>query len=288
MPSTSTSEPQQAALNIVLIGAGRMGQAMLSGIRAQAAPHAITAIEPHAPTRAVISNESGIRVLASIDALQDDADEQAAEVVLLAVKPQMMSAVLTALAPMLRGDELLISVAAGTSIAQLAAACPPGQAIVRAMPNTPALIGMGITALAAGAHASDDQIQLAQGLLSGCGEVVLLRDEAQLAAVTAISGSGPAYFFALEHALLEAAQQLGLPAELADRLVRATGRGACQLAWQSSESPRQLQENVRSPGGTTAAALSVFEQRGFHALIAAATAAAAARAEELAVDSNPH
>lgn len=284
MPSVAKTT---AALNIVLIGAGRMGQAMLSGIRAQAPQHHITAVEPHAPTRARISSELGIDTLASIAELVPAAsDAPAIDVVLLAIKPQMMSSALAELSSKLSGDELLISVAAGSSIAQLAKACPRGQAIVRAMPNTPALIGLGITALAAGVHASTAHMEVASDLLSGCGEVVVLEDEAQLAAVTAISGSGPAYFFALEHALTDAADHLGLPAELADQLVRATGRGACQLAWQSEQSPWQLQENVRSPGGTTAAALEVFEQGDFHALIIQAVAAAAARATALAAETD--
>ncbi len=286
MTALSTSSPQHAALNILLIGAGRMGQAMLSGIRSQSQHHVITVIEPHEPTRQRLREEPGIDTLASIAELQPSRDgNDGMDVILLAVKPQMMGAVLHALQAILNGNELIISVAAGTSIEQLSQACRRAQAVIRAMPNTPALIGMGITALAAGPHASEAHVRLAESLLSGCGDVVVLDNEAQLAAVTAISGSGPAYFFALEHAMLAAAQRLGLPFELADKLVRATGRGACQLAWQSAQSPGQLQENVRSPGGTTAAALDVFEQRDFQSMISEATAAAAERAEQLAVDS---
>lgn len=287
MPSNAISTPQQAALNIVLIGAGRMGRAMLSGIRSRSPQHAITVIEPHPVTRALISSEPGIRALASIAELDAArCDEHDADVVVLAVKPLTMHTVLAGLTNMLSGDELLISLAAGTSIAQLATTCPRGQAIIRAMPNTPALIGLGITALATGPHASTAHMQLTANLLSGCGEVVVLRDEAQLAAVTAISGSGPAYFFALQQALLQAAARLGLEPELADKLVRATGRGACQLAWESDQSLLQLQDNVRSPGGTTAAALEVFEQGHFQNLIITANAAAAARAEALAAETD--
>ena len=273
-------------MKILLIGAGRMGQALLSGIQSQSQQHDITAIEPHQPTRERVADALGINTLASISELSDvDNSDNNVDVIMLAVKPQMMRNVLADLQPLLSGNELIISVAAGTSMQQLVQACAPDQAIIRAMPNTPALIGMGITALTAGAHANAEHIRLAENLLAGCGEVVVLEEEAQLAAVTAISGSGPAYFFAMEHALLEAAGQLGLPEAVADKLVRATGRGACELAWQSHQTPWQLQENVRSPGGTTAAALDLFEQREFISLIVAATGAAADRALELAGDS---
>ena len=282
MSTDPTSTQPQAALNIVLIGAGRMGQALLSGIQSQSSQHNITAIEPHQPTRERVADELGIHTLASISELSDE--DNNVDVIMLAVKPQMMRDVLADLQPLLSGNELVISVAAGTSMNQLAQACAHDQAIIRAMPNTPALIGMGITALTAGESANAEHIRLAENLLAGCGEVVVLEEEAQLAAVTAISGSGPAYFFALEHALLEAAGQLGLPEAVADKLVRATGRGACELAWQSHQTPWQLQENVRSPGGTTAAALAVFEQREFMSLIVAATRAATDRALELAGD----
>ncbi len=286
MSTDPTSTQPQAALNILLIGAGRMGQALLSGIQSQSPQHNITAIEPHQPTRERVADELGIDTLASISALSDeDISDNNVDVIMLAVKPQMMRDMLADLQPLLSGHELVISVAAGTSLEQLARACAPDQAIIRAMPNTPALIGMGITALAAGAHANTEHVRLAEHLLAGCGQLVVLEEEAQLAAVTAISGSGPAYFFALEHALLQAAGQLGLPEAVADKLVRATGRGACELAWQSHQTPWQLQENVRSPGGTTAAALDVFEQREFTSLIVAATRAAADRALELAGDS---
>jgi len=286
MSTDPTSTKPLAALNILLIGAGRMGQALISGIQSQSQQHNITAIEPHQPTRERVADELGINMLASISELSnEDYSDNNVDVILLAVKPQMMRDVLIDLQPLLSGHELIISVAAGTSMDQLAQACAHDQAIIRAMPNTPALIGMGITALTAGASANAKHIRLAASLLAGCGEVVVLEEEAQLAAVTAISGSGPAYFFALEHALQEAAGQLGLPEAVADKLVRATGRGACELAWRSRQTTWQLQENVRSPGGTTAAALAVFEQREFSSLIVAATRAAADRALELAGDS---
>ena len=174
-----------------------MGQALLSGIQSQSQQHNITAIEPHQPTRERVADELGINMLASISELPDeDNSDNNVDVIMLAVKPQMMRDVLADLQPLLSGNELIISVAAGTSMQQLAQACAPDQAIIRAMPNTPALIGMGITALTAGAHANAEHIRLAENLLAGCGEVVVLEEEAQLAAVTAISGSGPAYFFA--------------------------------------------------------------------------------------------
>ena len=204
--------------------------------------------------------------------------------VLVAVKPQIIAEALPAIAGLGGGDTVFLSIAAGATLARFEAMLGAATPIIRAMPNTPAAIGRGITALIGNAAATGAQLALAERLLGAIGQTVRLEDEAQMDAVTAVSGSGPAYVFHLIETLAAAGEAEGLPPPLALHLARATVAGAGALAEASDEAPGQLRVNVTSPGGTTAAALKVLmdEARGFPALLPEAVRAAAARSRELA------
>lgn len=256
---------------LVLLGCGKMGSALLAGWLARGvAPAAVHVIEP-APSDEL--RGAGVRLNAGLPA--DPA------VAVLAVKPQVMGAALPALAGL--RDTLFVSIAAGTRLAALDAALGGGRRIVRAMPNTPAAVGRGITAIVGNAAAGAGDLALAEGLLAAVGEVVRLPDEGLMDAVTAVSGSGPAYVFHLIEALAAAGTAQGLPADLAMRLARATVTGAGELARLSDASAAQLRVNVTSPGGTTAAALAQLmdPDTGLGPLMARAVAAATARGREL-------
>jgi pyrroline-5-carboxylate reductase len=260
------------ARGLVLLGCGKMGSALLAGWLARGvAPEAVGVIEP-APSDWL--RGTGVRLNAGLPS--DPA------VALLAVKPQMMGAALPALAGLGAGV-LFVSIAAGTRIAALDAALGGARRIVRAMPNTPAAVGRGITAMVGNEAAGPGDLALAEALLAAVGEVVHLPDEGLMDAVTAVSGSGPAYVFHLIEALAAAGAAQGLPADLAMRLARTTVTGSGELARLSDESAERLRINVTSPGGTTAAALAVLmdPEHGLPPLMARAVAAAAARGREL-------
>ncbi|MCC5983062.1 MAG: pyrroline-5-carboxylate reductase [Rhodobacteraceae bacterium] len=258
---------------LVMLGCGKMGSAMLAGWLARGVdPGAVHVIDPQ-PSDWV--QAQGVHVNAELP--------PAPAVVVVAVKPQMMGEALPALQGFGNGATLFVSVAAGTSLRAFAAALGTQTPLVRAMPNTPAAVGRGITAIVGNAHAGAEGLALAETLLSAVGQVVRLDDESQMDAVTAVSGSGPAYVFHLIETLAAAAEAEGLPSDLALQLARATVAGAGALAEASDDSPGQLRVNVTSPGGTTAAALAVLMDRdtGFPALLPRAVAAAAARSREL-------
>ncbi len=262
---------------LVLLGCGKMGGALLEGWLAKGVPPAaFTVIEPNPTARLIALASSGLRLNADLPA--DPA------VAVLAVKPQTMGAALPRLAALGEADTLFLSIAAGTPLRAMEAALGQHSAILRAMPNTPAAIGRGITALIGNAHVTPTQMQLAETLMGAVGQTTRLSDEAQMDAVTAVSGSGPAYVFLLIEALAAAGEAEGLDADLAMRLARATIGGAGQLAESATESPEQLRINVTSPGGTTAAALDVLvsEPAGLPDLMRRAVAAAAARSRALA------
>lgn len=263
-----------AKAGLVLLGCGKMGSAMLEGWLKQGLPASSVWVIDPAPSDWVQS--TGVQVNAPLPAVP--------AIVLVAVKPQMMGAALPTLAAMGNGDTLFVSVAAGTPIAQYEAVLGAQTPIIRAMPNTPAAVGRGITAIIGNAHASDGQMDLAQALLSAVGQVVRLQSEDQMDAVTGVSGSGPAYVFHLIETLAQAGQAQGLPADLAMQLAKATVAGAGALAEAAEETPTQLRINVTSPNGTTQAALEVLmdEQDGFPALLTRAVAAATDRSKELA------
>lgn len=258
---------------LVLLGCGKMGTALLTGWLAAGVPAAsVWVIEPN-PTE----------WLQTIGVHLNKGLPPRPAVALLAVKPQMMGSALPALQALGNGTTLFISIAAGTTIATFEAALGAGTPIVRTMPNTPAMVGRGITALCGNANATAAHLALAQALMSAVGQVVSLTDESQIDAVTAVSGSGPAYVFHLIEAMAAAGEAEGLPAEIAMRLARATVCGAGELAYQSPETAAQLRINVTSPGGTTAAALAVLmdEATGFPAVLKRAVRAAANRGREL-------
>lgn len=262
-----------AQKGLVLLGCGKMGSAMLAGWLADGLPaQSVWVIDP-APSDWV--RAQGVHLNAQLP--QDPA------IVLVAVKPQMMGAALPVLREMGNGTTLFVSIAAGTPIATFADVLGNQTPIVRAMPNTPAAIGQGITALVGNTRTTAAQMDLAEDMLSAVGETVRLSDEAQMDAVTALSGSGPAYVFHLIETMAAAGVTQGLPAALAVKLATATVAGAGALAQQSEEGPDQLRINVTSPNGTTQAALEVLMNTddGFPALLNRAVTAAAARSKEL-------
>jgi pyrroline-5-carboxylate reductase len=258
---------------LVLLGCGKMGSALLAGWLAGGLPAA--AVHVLEPLPSAWLRARGVALNGALPA--------SPAVALLAVKPQMMGAALPALQGYGNGRTLFVSIAAGTTLATLAAALGDRAPIVRTMPNTPAMVGRGITALVAGAQASAADLTLAEGLMAAVGETVVLEDEALIDAVTAVSGSGPAYVFHLIEALAAAGVAEGLPAEIAMQLARATVAGAGELAHRSEDTAGQLRINVTSPGGTTAAALRVLmdAEAGFPALLRRAVKAAADRGREL-------
>lgn len=256
--ATLTSAGWRAALAtgpLALIGCGKMGVAMLEGWLEGGAPaDRLLIIEPApAPALEARAKAAGVRLMSDVAA-----SENPAAVIVLAVKPQMMGAALPTARALCASDTLVLSIAAGLPLSYFEAALPPGAAIVRAMPNTPAAIGRGVSALTATAQASASARTLAEALLKGVGDTFWVDDEGQMDAVTAVSGSGPAYVFHMIEALTRAARAEGLPAAMAERLAVATVGGAAALAVAGDASPETLRRNVTSPAGTTAAGLSVL------------------------------
>lgn len=261
------------ARGLVLLGCGKMGSALVAGwLDAGLSPAAVAVIEPH-PSDWL--SATGVALNGGLP--------PSPAVVLVAVKPQMIGEALPFLTSLGGGETLFLSVAAGTPIAAFETVLGAGTPIVRAMPNTPAAIGRGITAIVGNTRVSAAQLDLAEALLGAVGQVVRLEVEAQMDAVTAVSGSGPAYVFHLIETLAAAGVAEGLPAELAMQLAKATVAGAGALAEAADESPAQLRVNVTSPGGTTQAALEVLmdEAEGFPGLLKRAVKAAAERSREL-------
>ena len=259
---------------LVLLGCGKMGSAMLAGwLNEGLPPEAVHVLDP-APSAWL--QGTGVALNADLPA--------APAIALVAVKPQMMGDTLPAMQALGNGPTLFISVAAGTPIATFENVLGAATPVVRAMPNTPAAIGRGITALVGNAHVSDAQMDLADSLLRAVGQTVRLDDEAQMDAVTGLSGSGPAYVFHLIETLAAAGVAQGLPAAMAMQLAKATVAGAGALAEDAAEDPSQLRVNVTSPNGTTQAALEVLmdEASGFPALLNKAVSAATDRSKELA------
>ncbi|MGA0540002.1 pyrroline-5-carboxylate reductase [Neotabrizicola sp. VNH66] len=258
---------------IVLLGCGKMGSALLAGwLEAGLPASSVWVSEPH-PSDWL--RGTGVHL--------NDGLPPAPAVALLAVKPQMMGAALPALQALGNGATLFISIAAGTTIATLEGTLGAQTPVVRVMPNTPAMVGRGISGLCGNTHTSAAQLALAKDLMGAVGQVVELEGEHQIDAVTAVSGSGPAYVFHLIEALAAAGEAEGLPADVAMQLARATVTGAGELAHQSPETAAQLRINVTSPGGTTAAALAVLmdPETGFPPLLKRAVKAAADRGREL-------
>ncbi|MBM7062365.1 pyrroline-5-carboxylate reductase [Pseudomonas sp. UL073] len=262
---------------IAFIGAGNMAASLIGGLRAQGvAADAIRASEPYAEQRAKVAAEHGIEVFA------DNAEAiQGADVIVLAVKPQVMKAVCQALAPSLSGNQLIVSIAAGITCASLEQWLGV-QPLVRCMPNTPALLRQGVSGLYANAQVSAAQRTQAEQLLSAVGLALWLEQEQLIDAVTAVSGSGPAYFFLLIEAMTAAGEQLGLPRATAAQLTLQTALGAARMAVESDVDAAELRRRVTSPAGTTEAAIKTFQAGGFEKLVQQALDAAANRSAELA------
>ncbi|WNF55318.1 pyrroline-5-carboxylate reductase [Pseudomonas sp. SG20052] len=262
---------------IAFIGAGNMAASLIGGLRAKGLDAAqIRASDPGAETRAKVQAEHGVEVFAdNADAIQD------ADVVVLAVKPQAMKAVCEAIRPSLKSNQLVVSIAAGITCASMNNWLG-AQPIVRCMPNTPALLRQGVSGLFATAEVNAEQRQQAEELLSAVGIALWLNEEQQLDAVTAVSGSGPAYFFLLIEAMTAAGVKLGLPADIAAQLTVQTALGAAHMAVASDVDAAELRRRVTSPAGTTEAAIKSFQAGGFEALVEKALGAAAHRSAEMA------
>lgn len=270
-----------AARPLLLVGGGKMGNALLAGwLRGGLPREAVLVVEPGDEQRSALASAHGVKAVPAAADLPTNARPGA---LVLAVKPQVMDATLPPYRRHLEADTLVVSIAAGKPIALFERTLGAAMGIVRAMPNTPAAVGRGVTVLCANQAASQAQRELAERLMAAVGSVHWIADEDLMHAVTAVSGSGPAYLFYLIEALAAAGAAAGLPRALAMELARDTVTGAGELAARSADGPGQLRAAVTSPGGTTAAALAVLmAEDGLEPLLARAVAAAAARSRELA------
>jgi pyrroline-5-carboxylate reductase len=262
--------------HITFIGGGNMGRALISGLIANGfKAEQITVVEANTTTAQQLQNDLQVQVIPALENITFDFAKN--NVLVMAIKPQDFNIAAKALAPKLKHDSapspLVLSIAAGIRLADMSRWLDHSRC-VRAMPNTPALIGKGITGLFASADISLEDRALAETICNAVGQSVWVSEEKLMDAVTAVSGSGPAYVFAFLEALQSAGEKLGLDTQAARKLAYATLEGATQLAQNSSESASVLRERVTSKGGTTAAALEVLNQEGWHAILEKAIAAA--------------
>lgn len=263
---------------LLLAGCGNMGAALLQGWIASGIPaNAIRIIEPSGADRAVAAGADAAQVFTSAPT-----DGVIPRAIVLAVKPQIIGSVTPSLRPLIGADTLVISIAAGTTLKTLADLTGGHTRLIRSMPNTPAAVGRGATVMVARPEVSAEERALTKSLLSAVGSAYEVDDEAHMDAVTALSGSGPAYVFYMIESLARAGAELGLPAALALDLARDTVAGAGELAVRSQEDPSTLRVQVTSPNGTTAAGLGVLmSEQGLAPLIRATLTAAADRSREL-------
>jgi pyrroline-5-carboxylate reductase len=260
---------------LALVGAGKIGEALLSGMLKQhTTPEGVRVVESQPDRAQYLGSTYGVAVVDTAAALD------AATTVLIAVKPQDMPAVLAQLDPHVRGEHLVVSVAAGVSTAFIERSLAAQPAVVRCMPNTAALVDEAMTAISAGSRATGTHLDRAEALLATVGKVVRV-PEYQLDAVTALSGSGPAYFFYLVEAMIDAGILLGLPRTLAAELIVQTAVGSAAMLRDTGEHPVQLREAVTSPAGTTISAIRELEKHGVRAALIAAVEAARDRSVEL-------
>jgi pyrroline-5-carboxylate reductase len=262
---------------LAIIGTGRMGEALLRGLLRTDTVSAdqVVCTDVREDRCREIQDTYGVRAHADNRAAVADAD-----VVLVALKPQVLLDEIRAVSDAMNPRQVVISIAAGLPTRALEGVVPAETAVVRVMPNTPAMVDQGMSLIAPGLHAGEAELALAERLLGAVGEVLRL-PEAHLDAATALSGSGPAYVFLLAEAMIDAGVGMGLSREVSTRLATQTIRGSGTLLHQSGEHPGRLREDVTSPGGTTAAALHRFEAAGVRAVVAEAAEAARARAQEL-------
>ncbi|MFS3127203.1 pyrroline-5-carboxylate reductase [Nocardioides sp. Bht2] len=259
-----------------IIGAGVMGETLLSGlVRAGRSTDELLVGEKRPERVAELTERYGVRVVDNVEAAR------AADTVAIVVKPQDMAAVLAEIAPALRPGQLLVSLAAGITTAFIEEHVPTGVAVVRVMPNTPALVDAGMAAISPGSHCDDEHLDIAEALLSATGKVLRV-PEHQMDAVTAISGSGPAYIFYVVESMIEAGVHLGLPRAVSSELVIQTVVGSGKMLAETGTHPAVLREQVTSPAGTTAAALRELDVHSVRAAFLAAMEAARDRSQELA------
>jgi pyrroline-5-carboxylate reductase len=266
------------SIKIGLMGAGRMATALARGlVRAEMVPAgAIVACDPSAEARSAFAREIPGTTVDAANA----ADVSRADVIILAVKPQTMTEALLALRTSIRSDALVVSIAAGVTLGRLEASLPNGQRVVRVMPNTPCLIGLGASGFALGTRATKDDAKLVASLFSAVG-VAFEMPEKLLDAVTGLSGSGPAFVYSMIEALAAGGVAEGMSRELACELAARTVSGAAEMVLQTRETPAVLRDRVTSPGGTTLAGLGVLRERGFAEAISDAVRAATRRSVEL-------
>ncbi len=262
---------------LVFLGTGNMAEALLKGLLRDGTvePDEIVCSEPRPERREEIADRYGVEVTAD-----NRAAAALADLIVLSVKPQVIDALLTEIAPALDARALVISIAAGVPIAALARRLPAGARIVRTMPNTPALVGAGAPALARGPHATDADLTVARSLFEAVGTAVVV-EEPLLDAVTGLSGSGPAFVFLAIEALADGGVKAGLPRAAALALAAQTVMGAARLVLETGKHPGELKDQVTSPGGTTIAGVHALESRGFRAALIEAVDAAARRSREL-------
>ena len=268
--------------NLGFIGGGQMGEALIRGVLAAGLyqPQEIAVAEPSAQRRELLADRYGVLVY--------EKDEQLWEfcqVMILAVKPQIMGSILEQIRGRVDGQKhLLISIAAGISLGFLEGGLAPGKArVIRVMPNTPALVLAGASALSPGSHVDDHDLKLAEKIFAAVGKAVILPESA-MDGVTGLSGSGPAYVFTFLESLIDAGVKVGLSREVAGVLARQTIMGSLQLAEESQQSPADLRAMVTSPGGTTIAGLHALENGAFRGLVMDAVETAARRSRELGGD----
>jgi pyrroline-5-carboxylate reductase len=261
---------------IAILGAGKMGEALLSGLlRAGRASGELLFTERHPERAAILESRYDVRAVTTAQAAQS------ADTLLIAVKPQEMAALLDELNASVTSGNLIVSIAAGIPTAFIEQRLAEGVPVVRVMSNTPVLVDEAMSVVCAGAHAGEDHLERTEKLLRAVGKVVRL-PEGQIDAVTALSGSGPAYFFYLVEAMIDAGILLGLPRAIAAELIVQTAIGSAVMLRDSGEHPVQLREAVTSPGGTTIAAIRELEIHGVRAALLAALEAARDRSRELA------
>lgn len=261
---------------IGIVGVGVMGEALLAGvINSGSAPSTICIADKRAERLNELQSKYGVNP-SDIAAIAGKCD-----VILLVVKPQDMGALVDEMAPLIPDTTLIVTIAAGKRTSFIEERVKPGTSVIRVMPNTPTLVGKGMAAISSGTHATEEDVDFVTNFLAACGEVIVLAEELQ-DAVTAVSGSGPAYFFYFVEEMVKAAIALGLSEFEASKLTIQTISGAAAMLNESGKSPTTLRENVTSPKGTTAAALASFTDAKTGEIIAAAMKAARDRSQELA------
>ncbi len=263
---------------VAVLGAGKIGEALLSGLLAAGRPREQLMFAERFPERA-----AQVSATLGIDEVDLATAAERADILVVAVKPQDVDSVLTELTPHVRAGTLVVSLCAGVPIARFEARLPDKTAVIRVMPNTPLLVGEAMSAVSAGQHANEKQVAAVRDLLSAVGRVVLV-PEHQQDAVTALSGSGPAYFFYLVEGMIDAGVLVGLSRPVATELVGQTMLGSARMLTESGEHPALLREAVTSPAGTTASALHELDQHAVKAALARAIQAARDRSIRLGTD----